>query len=88
MRQGFVAGVWALVLGLVVLSSAPAGAVGLDSAFNQELIGPAGDGRGSLEPRPFDQCRGFQSPTPPYLRMLRDSGWDVLRFNRPRDGDT
>lgn len=29
-----------------------------------------------------------ESPTPPYLRVLRDSGWDVLRFDRPRDGDT
>jgi pimeloyl-ACP methyl ester carboxylesterase len=29
-----------------------------------------------------------QSPTPPYLRVLRDSGWDVFRFDRPRDGDT
>jgi pimeloyl-ACP methyl ester carboxylesterase len=29
-----------------------------------------------------------ESPTPPYLRVLRDSGWDVLRFNRLRDGDT
>lgn len=29
-----------------------------------------------------------KSPTPPYLRVLRDSGWDVLRFDRLRDGDT
>src|SRR5262249_43606842 len=30
----------------------------------------------------------YESPTPPYLRALRDSSWDVLRFNRLRDGDT
>jgi pimeloyl-ACP methyl ester carboxylesterase len=29
-----------------------------------------------------------ESPTPPYLRTLREAGWDVLRFNRLRDGDT
>lgn len=28
------------------------------------------------------------APTPPYLRSLRDAGWDVYRFNRLRDGDT
>ena len=28
------------------------------------------------------------SPTPPYLRVLPDAGWDILRLNRPRDGDT
>jgi pimeloyl-ACP methyl ester carboxylesterase len=28
-----------------------------------------------------------ESPSPPYLRVLRDAGWDVLRFDRLRDGD-
>ena len=30
----------------------------------------------------------YKSPTPPYLRVLRDSGWDVLRFDRLRDDDS
>ena len=29
-----------------------------------------------------------ESPTPPYLRVLRAADWDVFRFDRPRDGDT
>ena len=29
-----------------------------------------------------------ESATPPFLRILRESGWDILRFDRPRDGDT
>src|SRR6266478_4598876 len=89
MRQGFVAGVWALVLGLVVFSNAPAGAVGLDPAFNQELLGP----ERAMGVVVWNHGRSInvedsESPTPPYLRVLGDSGWDVLRFNRPRDGDT
>lgn len=30
----------------------------------------------------------YKSATPPYLRVLRDSGWDVYRFDRLRDSDT
>src|ERR1700730_16394946 len=89
MGQGFVAGGWALVLSLLIFSSAPAGAVGLDPAFNQELLGP----ERAMGVVVWNHGRSInvedsESPTPPYLRMLRDSGWDVLRFNRPRDGDT
>jgi pimeloyl-ACP methyl ester carboxylesterase len=29
-----------------------------------------------------------ESATPPFLRILREGGWDILRFDRPRDGDT
>src|SRR5207245_473351 len=58
-------------------------------AFHPELLGPehaAGvvvwnHGR-SLS------VEDSQSSAPPYLRVLRDSGWDVLRFDRVRDGDT
>jgi pimeloyl-ACP methyl ester carboxylesterase len=89
MRQCSIAGVWGLVLGFVVLTGAPAGAVGLDPAFNQALVGPDraigavvwNHGR-SINTEDSD------SPSPPYLRVLRDAGWEVLRFNRPRDGDT
>jgi pimeloyl-ACP methyl ester carboxylesterase len=89
MRQCSIAAARGLVLGLVVLTGAPAGAVGLDPAFNQALVGPDraigavvwNHGR-SINTEDAD------SPSPPYLRVLRDAGWEVLRFNRPRDGDT
>ena len=89
MRQWSVAAVWGLVLCIMTLAGAPVGAAGLDPAFNQDLAGPDraigavvwNHGR-SINTEDSD------SPTPPYLRVLRDAGWDVLRFNRPRDGDT
>ena len=89
MRQWSIAAVWGLVLGFVALSGAPAGAVGLDPAFSEALAGPDkaigaviwNHGR-SINTEDSD------SPTPPYLRVLRDAGWDVLRFDRLRDGDT
>jgi pimeloyl-ACP methyl ester carboxylesterase len=77
-----------LILSLMTLA-VPAGAVGLDPAFSQPLLGPEqavgvvvwNHGR-SINTEDAD------SPTPPYLRVLRDAHWDVLRFNRLRDGDT
>jgi pimeloyl-ACP methyl ester carboxylesterase len=29
-----------------------------------------------------------KAPTPPYMALLRDNGWDTYRFNRMRDTDT
>jgi len=86
MRQWFVARISAFVLGIAFLINAPAGAVGLDSAFDRALLGPeraAGvviwnHGRSM-------NVEDSESPSPPYLRALRDSGWDVLRFNRLRE---
>jgi len=89
MRQWSIAAAWGLVLCITVFAGAPVGAAGLDPAFNQDPPGPAraigavvwNHGR-SINTEDAD------SPTPPYLRVLRDAGWDVLRFNRLRDGDT
>jgi pimeloyl-ACP methyl ester carboxylesterase len=89
MRQSILAGACLLTLGLMTLISRPTAATGLDPAFNRALIGPQramgvvvwSHGR-SLD------AEDSKSPTPPYLRVLRDSGWDVLRFDRLRDGDT
>src|SRR5690349_23693400 len=89
MWQYWIAALWGLVLGFLITIGAPAGAVGLDPAFNQALAGPDraigvviwNHGR-SINTEDSD------SPTPPYLRVLRDAGWDVMRFNRLRDGDT
>lgn len=30
----------------------------------------------------------LQAPTPPYMALLRDKGWDAFRFNRSRADDT
>lgn len=89
MRQSFYAAACGLVIGFAVLNSAPARAVGLEPAFNQPLRGPEhavgvviwNHGRSI-------NVEDSESPPPPYLRILRDAGWDVLRFNRARDGDT
>jgi pimeloyl-ACP methyl ester carboxylesterase len=89
MRQLILAGACALAFGLTTLASYRAAAIGLDPAFHQALIGPQramgvavwSHGR-SLD------AEDSKSATPPYLRVLRDSGWDVLRFDRQRDDDT
>jgi len=78
-----------LVLGFAFLINDPAGAIGLDPAYDQALLGPEhatgvvvwNHGR-SINTEDSD------SPSPPYLRILRDAGWDVFRFDRQRDGDT
>jgi len=63
--------------------------MGLDPAFKQDLLGPEramgvvlwNHGRSIT-------AEDSESATPPFLRILRESGWDVLRFNRPPAGDT
>src|SRR6202035_1800993 len=89
MRQWSIAAVWGLVLCIMVFAGARVGAAGLDPAFNQDPVGP-GRAIGAVV---WNHGRAINTedsdtPTPPYLRVLRDAGWDVLRFNRPRDGDT
>jgi dienelactone hydrolase len=76
-----------LVFGL--LTGAQAWALGLDPAFQRPLLGPQramgvvvwSHGR-SLS------YEDYKSPNPPYLAALRKAGWDVMRFDRPRDQDT
>jgi pimeloyl-ACP methyl ester carboxylesterase len=89
MRQWSIAAVWGLVLCILTFAGAHVGAAELDPAFNQAPAGP-GQAIGAVV---WNHGRSINtedsdSPTPPYLRVLRDAGWDVLRFNRPRDGDT
>lgn len=89
MRQFSFAAVCGLVLGFAVLNSAPAGAVGLDPAFDQALLGPDhAVGAVVWNHGRSVNTEDSESPTPPYLRALRDGGWDVLRFDRQREGDT
>jgi pimeloyl-ACP methyl ester carboxylesterase len=89
MRQFSFAGACALALGLIALASIPAWAIGLDPAFHESLLGPRRAAGVVVwnHGRSID-TEDYESPTPPYLRALRDSGWDVLRFDRLRDGDT
>src|SRR3984893_12229487 len=88
MRRSFLAVMCQLVLGFI-LCSPSATATGLGPAFEQDLLGPERS-KGVIV---WNHGRSLtvedsESPTPPFMRMLREGGWDVLRFDRPRDGDT
>jgi pimeloyl-ACP methyl ester carboxylesterase len=77
-----------VVAGLLV--SAPAFALGLDPAFSSEKsLGPA-HAKGVVVWSHGRSINGedYKSSTPSYLGALRDDGWDVMRFDRPADGDT
>src|SRR5246127_959826 len=72
-----------------VLCSASAMAMGLGPAYDQDVLGPERS-KGVIV---WNHGRSLtvedsESPTPPFLRVLREGGWDALRFDRPRDGDT
>jgi pimeloyl-ACP methyl ester carboxylesterase len=89
MRQSMSAGACALALVILLSVSIPAAALGLDAAFHQPLLGP-GRAVGVAvwnHGRSLDS-EDYKAPTPPYLRALRDGGWDVLRFDRLRVTDT
>src|ERR1700693_839572 len=72
-----------------LLAAAPALALGLDPAFPEPALGP-GQAKGVAvwsHGRSLN-AEDSQSPTPAYLRALRDNGWDVMRFDRLSQGDT
>jgi hypothetical protein len=72
-----------------LLLAAPALAIGFDPAFPEPVLGPdKADGIIIWSHGRSLEAEDSQSPTPPYLNLLHDSGWDVERFDRPRDGDT
>jgi pimeloyl-ACP methyl ester carboxylesterase len=78
-----------LAVGIGELCSTPAAAMGLDPAFPESLLGPEHAGGVVV----WNHGRSItaedsESPTPPYLQVLREGGWDVMRFDRLRDGDT
>jgi dienelactone hydrolase len=89
MSRRFLAGMSAFVLVIGVFGNTPVAGMGLDPAFKQDLLGPEramgvlvwSHGRSLTD-------QDAESATPPFLRVLRDGGWDVLRFDRPREGDT
>src|SRR6266403_101921 len=88
MRRSFLAVMCQLVLGFI-LCSASAAAMGLGPAFDQDLLGPE-HSSGVIV---WNHGRSLtvedsESPAPPFLRVLREGGWDVVRFDRPRDSDS
>jgi pimeloyl-ACP methyl ester carboxylesterase len=78
-----------LVLAVGLLSSAPALALGLDPAFPGPALGPS-QAKGVVVWSHGRSINGedWKSPTPAYLRVLRDDGWEVMRFDRLSQGDT
>jgi pimeloyl-ACP methyl ester carboxylesterase len=63
--------------------------MGLDPAFDQDMLGP----ERAMGVLVWSHGRSItaedsESATPPFLRILREGGWDILRFDRQRDGDT
>jgi len=78
-----------LAMTLLLCLSAPAWSLGLDPAQTAPLLGPA-HARGVII---WSHGRSRNSedstaPTPPYLDVLHDDGWDVMRFDRLRVEDT
>jgi dienelactone hydrolase len=77
----------AIVAGLVIAGQAFA--LGLDPAFPEPALGPA-KAKGVViwsHGRSIN-AEDSQSPSPAYLGVLREDGWDVMRFDRLSKGDT
>src|SRR6266699_6837043 len=77
----------ALAVGLLI--AGPAFALGLDPAFPEPAFGPA-KAKGAViwsHGRSIN-AEDSQSPSPAYLSVLREDGWDVMRFDRLSRGDT
>jgi pimeloyl-ACP methyl ester carboxylesterase len=89
LRSALTAAVVALVLG-VTASGHAAETFSLQPAFaNQKAIG-VGAAKGAVI---WNHGRSVTSedslsPTPYYMGVLQDAGWDTFRFNRLREGDT
>src|SRR5271168_2920294 len=89
MTRRFLARLAAFVLVVGMLYNMPAAGMGLDPAFKLDLLGP----ERAMGVLVWSHGRSItvedsESATPPFLRVLRDDGWDVLRFDRPREDDT
>lgn len=77
------------VFSFVLLLSGSAFAMGLDPAFSEPARGPQ-QAKGVVV---WSHGRSInsedsQSPTPIYLKSLRDDGWDVMRFDRLAKNDS
>jgi pimeloyl-ACP methyl ester carboxylesterase len=78
-----------LVSAVGLLASAPALALGIDPAFQAPALGPD-HAKGVVVWSHGRSLNGedWKSPTPAYLRALRDDSWEVMRFDRLSRGDT
>jgi dienelactone hydrolase len=78
------------VVSTIILATAPARAqTWLDPAFaNGSAFGPSAAAGAVIwsHGRSVDS-EDSEAPTPPYLAVLHDGGWDTFRFNRMRAGD-
>jgi dienelactone hydrolase len=78
-----------LAFAVGLLAAVPAFADGLDPAFPEPAFGP-GKAKGVViwsHGRSIN-AEDSQSPTPAYLGVMREDGWDVMRFDRLSRGDT
>src|SRR5690242_4775177 len=80
---------WALAVVAMLCAVQPVFALGLDPAFAEPAVGAA-QAKGVVV---WSHGRSITtedslSPTPAYLRALREGGWDVMRFDRLAQGDT
>jgi pimeloyl-ACP methyl ester carboxylesterase len=78
-----------VIFAVGLLVSVPAFALGLDPALPEPNVGPA-QAKGVVvwsHGRSINE-EDYKSPSPIYLRALRDDGWDILRFDRLADDDT
>jgi pimeloyl-ACP methyl ester carboxylesterase len=78
-----------LALAAGLLTAGQAFAIGLDPAFPEPALGPS-KAKGVViwsHGRSIN-AEDSQSPTPAYLSVLREDGWDVMRFDRLSRGDT
>jgi len=88
MWQPLFAGALGFLVSILLYIASPA-AMGLVPAFDQSLLGP----KSAMGVLVWSHGRSMtvedaEAATPPFLRTLHEGGWDVLRFDRPRDGDT
>jgi hypothetical protein len=78
-----------LALGLALALAGPAWAIGFDPAFTTPLLGPeAAKGIVVWSHGRSRDAEDSEAATPPYLTALRADRWDVIRFDRLREGDT
>ena len=89
MKRSLLTRLAGIVLAVALSTPAPALALGLDPAFSGHIAGP-GQAKGIVIWSHGRSLNGddWRSPAPPYLRILRDDGWAVMRFDRRGRDDT
>ena len=89
MKRQLAKNLFGLAFAAGLFSSGPVFGLGLDPAFPEPAAGPA-KAKGVViwsHGRSIN-AEDSQSPSPAYLNVLREDGWDVMRFDRLSPGDT